>query len=320
MNEVINGDSLEIIKTIEDESVHLILSDIPYGISFEEWDVLHSNTNSALLGSSPAQEKAGSVFKKRGKPLNGWSEADKRIPQEYYEWCSKWAPDWLRVLKPAGSVFIFAGRRLAHRCISAMEDAGFIYKDMISWEKEAASHRAQRVSLVYERRGDIENAEKWAGWRLGNLRPLFEPILWFMKPYKLGGTLTDNIMEYGVGAYNCAEWNMYNPLTSNMIKVSSDSNDHGKHPTQKPIALMEALIKLTTQEGQMVLDPFCGSGSTLVAAKKLNRKYIGIEFSEKFCKIARERLETETLEKKQKVKKKKKNDDIPQQLSFDDLK
>lgn len=62
------------------------------------------------------------------------------------------------------------------------------------------------------------------------------------------------------------------------------------------------------------------SGSTLVAAKKLNRKYIGIEFSEKFCKIARERLETETLEKKQKVKKKKKNDDIPQQLSFDDLK
>ena len=240
--------------------------------------------------------------------------------QEYYEWCSKWAPDWLRVLKPAGSVFIFAGRRLAHRCISAMEDAGFIYKDMISWEKEAAPHRAQRVSLVYERRGDIENAEKWAGWRLGNLRPLFEPILWFMKPYKLGGTLTDNIMEYGVGAYNCAEWNMYNPLTSNMIKVSSDSNDHGKHPTQKPIALMEALIKLTTQEGQMVLDPFCGSGSTLVAAKKLNRKYIGIEFSEKFCKIARERLETETLEKKQKVKKKKKNDDIPQQLSFDDLK
>lgn len=320
MNEVINGDSLEIIKTIEDESVHLILSDIPYGISFEEWDVLHSNTNSALLGSSPAQEKAGSVFKKRGKPLNGWSEADKRIPQEYYEWCSKWAPDWLRVLKPAGSVFIFAGRRLAHRCISAMEDAGFIYKDMISWEKEAAPHRAQRVSLVYERRGDIENAEKWAGWRLGNLRPLFEPILWFMKPYKLGGTLTDNIMEYGVGAYNCAEWNMYNPLTSNMIKVSSDSNDHGKHPTQKPIALMEALIKLTTQEGQMVLDPFCGSGSTLVAAKKLNRKYIGIEFLEKFCKIARERLETETLEKKQKVKKKKKNDDIPQQLSFDDLK
>lgn len=79
MNQVIHGNSLEIIKVIEDESIHLILSDIPYGISFEDWDVLHHNTNSALLGSSPAQEKAGKVFKKRGKPLNGWSEADKKF-------------------------------------------------------------------------------------------------------------------------------------------------------------------------------------------------------------------------------------------------
>ena len=296
MNQVIHGNSLEIIKVIEDESIHLILSDIPYGISFEDWDVLHHNTNSALLGSSPAQEKAGKVFKKRGKPLNGWSEADKKIPKEYYEWCSKWAGDWLRVLKPGGSVFVFAGRRLAHRCIAAMEDAGFIYKDMICWEKETAPHRAQRVSLVYERRGDQENAEKWEGWRLGNLRPLFEPILWFMKPYKIGGTLADNIVEHGVGAYNYIEWSKYNSLTSNMIKVTSNSNDHRKHQTQKPVALMESLIKLTTQEGQIVLDPFCGSGSTLVAAKKLKRNYIGIEFSEEFCNIARERLENEISE------------------------
>ena len=290
MNEILNGDSVKLIKTLSDNSVHLILSDIPYGISFEDWDVLHSNTNSALLGSSPAQEKAGSVFKKRGKPLNGWSEADKKIPKQYYEWCSEWAPDWLRVLKPGGSVFVFAGRRLAHRCIAAMEDAGFIYKDMISWEKETAPHRAQRVSLVYKRRGDSANEKYWEGWRLGNLRPLFEPILWFMKPYKIGGTLADNIAEYGVGAYNCIDWNDYNPLTANMIKVESDKNDHGKHPTQKPVSLMEALIKLTKQKNQIVLDPFCGSGSTLVAARRLGRNYIGIEISEKFCEIARRRV------------------------------
>ena len=59
---------------------------------------------------------------------------------------------------------------------------------------------------------------------------------------------------------------------------------------------MESLIKLTTQEGQIVLDPFCGSGSTLVAAKKLKRNYIGIEFSEEFCNIARERLVNEISE------------------------
>ena len=54
---------------------------------------------------------------------------------------------------------------------------------------------------------------------------------------------------------------------------------------------MEALIELTTIEGQIVLDPFCGSGSTLVASKRLGRNYIGIEQDESFCKIARERLE-----------------------------
>ena len=49
-------DSVEAIKDIPDESVHLILSDIPYGIGAETWDVLHNNTNSAYLGQSPAQE------------------------------------------------------------------------------------------------------------------------------------------------------------------------------------------------------------------------------------------------------------------------
>ena len=195
MNRVELGDSIKLIKTLEDESVHLILSDIPYGINFEEWDVIHTNTNRALLGSSPAQAKS-SVFKSRGKPLNGWSEADKKISREYYEWYLKWAPDWYRVLKPGASCFVFAGRRMAHRCICAMEDSGFIFKDMISWEKGAAAYRAQRVSCVFDRRNDFENAQKWEGWKIGNLRPLFEPILWFMKPYPIGGTLTYNKINY----------------------------------------------------------------------------------------------------------------------------
>ena len=66
-----NMNGIELIKNIETESVHLILSDIPYGISFADWDILHDNTNSALGGSSPAQHKTGSGFKMRGKPING---------------------------------------------------------------------------------------------------------------------------------------------------------------------------------------------------------------------------------------------------------
>lgn len=295
MNRVELGDSLELIKTLEDESVHLILSDIPYGINYDEWDVLHNNTNSALLGSSPAQSKS-TVFKSRGKPLNGWSEADKNISKEYYEWCLKWAPDWYRVLKPGASCFIFAGRRMAHRCICAMEDSGFIFKDMISWEKDAAAYRAQRVSCVFNRRNDSENSKKWEGWKIGNLRPLFEPILWFMKPYPIGGTLTDNIINYEVGGYNelalknSETLNSGLEICSNILKVKTEPSDRGLHPTQKAVSLMETLIKLVTKENQVVLDPFCGCGTTLVAAKNLNREYIGFEINKTYYNNILKRL------------------------------
>lgn len=297
-NNIICGNCIEEIKKIESNAIHLILSDIPYGISMDTWDVLHNNTNSSLLGTSPAQNKS-TLFKKRGKPLNGWSEADKKIPVEYYNWCSSWTNEWLRVLKPGASCFIFAGRRFAHRCICAMEDAGFIFKDMLAWEKDAAAHRAQNVKVVFERRNDLDNLDRWDGWKIGNLRPLFEPILWFMKPYPIGGTLTDNIAINKVGGYN-EKYVKNNPLNnigieicSNIIKCKTESSDRGLHPAQKPIALMEFLIGLTTLENQIVLDPFCGCGSTLVAARNLNRKYIGIELSEEYCNVTAQRLNNE---------------------------
>lgn len=290
MNDILIGDSTVLIKKIAAESVHAIISDIPYGIGCDDWDVLHDNKNSALLGASKAQIKAGNIFKHRGKPLNGWSEADKNISKEYQFWCESWASEWLRVIKPGASAFIFAGRRMAHRCICALEDAGFIFKDMIAWEKEQAPHRAQRISVIYERRGDDENFHKWQNWRVGNLRPIFEPILWFMKPYTIGGTLADNVRDHEIGAFNNEAWKKYSADSSNVIKVNSQKTDHGLHPAQKPLALLRALIELVSVEGQVILDPFCGSGSTLVAAKQLGRKFIGIESDEKFVDVAKKRL------------------------------
>lgn len=278
------------MRQLKDDSIHLILSDIPYGIGAEDWDVLHGNNNSALLGSSPAQEKAGSVFKKRGKPINGWSEADKRIPLEYQQWCFSWTPEWFRTLKPGGSAVIFAGRRYAHRCICAMEDAGFNLKDIIAWMKPKAAHRAQRLSKVYERRGNKSLATEWKGWKVGNLRPIFEPVLWFVKPYKMGGTIADNVIVHGVGAYNEQAFGLREGRADNVITGGLAPNEGGLHPTQKPVALMQSLIELTTKEGQLVVDPFCGCGSTLVAAKLLGRQYAGCDLSEDYAKIARKRL------------------------------
>lgn len=295
LNNVYQADSIDAITAVPSETVHLILSDIPYGIGTDDWDVLHSNTNSAYLGSSPAQKALGGLFQMRRKPINGWSAADREIPRQYYDWCTSWAGEWLRVLKPGASAFIFAGRRLAHRCVSAMEDSGFSYKDMLAWLKQRAPHRAQRISVIFDRRGNSDSSRQWSGWRVGNLSPIFEPILWFVKPYPIGTTIADNVLTYGVGAYNEQAFLRYTHKHDNVLECSFANGESGLHPTQKPISLLKALIELATLEGQLVLDPFCGSGSTVLAAKSLNRLYLGFDTSNEYIEVAKKRLSTLSL-------------------------
>ena len=290
-NDIYQGDSMNLIGELRDETVHLILSDIPYGIGADDWDVLHTNNNAAYLGTSAAQQAAGSVFQKRRKPINGWCQADRDIPRQYQEWCSTWASEWLRVLKPGGSAILFSGRRFSHRCVSALEDAGFNFKDSLAWIRSTAPHRAQRLSVVYSRRGDEDSASEWEGWRVGNLRPLYEPILWFSKPYRIGGTIADNVLEHGVGAYDQESFMRSTGASNNVIKCGLSKGEGGLHPTQKPVKLMQTLIELTTQKGHLVIDPFAGSGSTLVAAKLLERRYIGFELNPEYVKVCKTRLE-----------------------------
>jgi site-specific DNA-methyltransferase (adenine-specific) len=300
IDRILWGDSIAELRAFPEECVHAIISDIPYGIAYDAWDVLHSNANAALGGASAAQREAGSVFRRRGKPLNGWSSADKAIPAEYQAWCATWASQWLRVLKPGGSCLLFAGRRYAHRCVVALEDAGFTFKDMLAWEKPTAPHRAQRVSQVYRRRGDVQSALRWADWRVGNLRPLFEPILWLQKPYPTGGTLADTLLTHGVGGWNEAALKGFaaqdggtDLADSNILRIAAGREDHGLHPAQKPLRLMERLVSLVTPEGATVLDPFAGSGTTCLAAKRQGRRFIGIEVDANFARIAQERVAME---------------------------
>jgi len=157
--------------------------------------------------------------------------------------------------------------------------------------RQRAPHRAQRISIVYERRGDHANSLAWHGWRVGNLRPTFEPVLWFTKPYKIGGTIADNVLSYGIGAFNEEAFLKYESSPDNVLRSGFAPGETGFHPTQKPVRLMQALIELATQKGQIILDPFCGSGSTLVAAKLTGRKYIGIELDARYVETAKKRLE-----------------------------
>lgn len=73
---------------------------------------------------------------------------------------------------------------------------------------------------------------------------------------------------------------------------------YGKHPTQKPIYLLRRIIEASTNPGDLILDPFCGTSTTGVAAKFLGRQYIGIDIEEKYIQISAKRLQQEKINEK----------------------
>ena len=99
------------------------------------------------------------------------------------------------------------------------------------------------------------------------------------------------------GIKNYGDVRVYNDKHPKSILEVSNADQKGKvHPTQKPVALMEYLIKTYTLEGETVLDFTMGSGTTGVACKNLNRDFIGIEKNETYFKIAKERIENHSVE------------------------
>ncbi|QDP50370.1 MAG: putative modification methylase [Prokaryotic dsDNA virus sp.] len=276
---LMQGDCLERMKEIPDDSVDVVLSDIPYGIDFSAWDVTHDNKNSALLGSSPAQE-ASTLFKTRGKPKNGWSKEDVNRTKEFQTFCEGWFRELYRILKPCSPLILLTGRQNQHRCTIAGEDSGFIFKDCLVWDKQTAPFRAQNINKVLSARGH----EPVGGeYRLGCLAPVAEPILWMFKPYPIGTTITDCFLSNRLGCFESST------LKTNLISYPSRIKDK-KHETEKPTGLMEILVKTFSVENHTVLDMFCGSGTTGVACKNLNRKFIGIEMDETYFNIAKERI------------------------------
>jgi len=82
-------------------------------------------------------------------------------------------------------------------------------------------------------------------------------------------------------------------LWDDIQMISSQSSERLGYPTQKPVALLERIIKTASDKGDIVLDPFCGCGTTLVAAQKLGRRWIGIDISPTACKLMKKRLQKE---------------------------
>ena len=212
-----------------------------------------------------------------GKDFNG--RKDKWTNDEdYLNWCYQWIELLLKKLKNSGSLYI-------------MTSTQFIpYFDIYLRDKiEILS----RIVWSYDSSG--VQAKNYYG-------SMYEPILFCVKDKKKYTFNSDEILvEAKTGSKRkLIDYRKNPPQPYNTKKVPGNvwdfprvryrMSEYENHPTQKPIALLERIIKASTNEGDIVLDPFSGTFTTSYVAKKLNRKSIGIEIDEDYSKIGIRRV------------------------------
>lgn len=213
-----------------------------------------------------------------GKNFNG--KIDKWETEEsYLEWCYEWIDLCIQKLKLNGSFYVMTATQFMP------------YFDIHLRKKLTILSR-----LVWSYDSSGVQAKKYYG-------SMYEPILFCVKD-KNNYTFNTNdiLVEAKTGAkrklidYRKAVPTVYNSekIPGNVWefpRVRYRMDEYENHPTQKPIALLERIIKASSNEGNLVLDPFSGTFTTCFVAKELNRKSIGIELQDEYVKIGLRRLQ-----------------------------
>ena len=240
MNNLMQGDCLELMKNIPDGSVDMILTDPPYGTIKNRWDnVIDFN----LM----------------------WLELN-------------------RIIKPNGAIALFGNEPFTSLLITS-NLKGFKYR--LDWDKKIPS------GVGYAKYRPMQQTEDICVFTLKGEKSFYYPQMMKRdKPIKSGGnSVKDDTCSTLAGIDTSKAFKKTYEYKNPITLLSFDKVRKGSvHPTQKPVALLEYLIKTYTQENETVLDFTMGSGSTGVACKNTNRHFIGIELDETYFNISQERI------------------------------
>jgi len=301
LNDVYKGDCLDHMKPLADNSVDLCLTDPPYFL-----DKLDDTWNKEVVDSKKYQNK-GTV-----RSLPAGMKFDRNQGKKFYDFYLRVSKEIMRILKPGGFFLSFSSPRLYHRMACAVDDAGFYVRDQMIWLYTQNQVKAQGMSNFIKKTKGLTQKEKdkyvkeFEGWKTPQIRSNHEPICLAQK--SLDGTFLMNQIKHGVGLINCNIKVGNNKFVSNILSSEKiyeeidshfligkprkeEKGDYNDHKTVKPLILCQHLISLTTLPEALVFDPFVGSGTTCVAAKLLNRNYIGFDLDENNIKISKRRLE-----------------------------
>lgn len=272
---ITNGNCEEILSQFGENTFHSCITDPPYGMGMEHWD--HSVPS-----------------------VDIWREV-------------------YRTLRPGAFCLAFCSPELYHRLACNVEDAGFTIKDQIMWMTTTKMPKFNRLKPAHEPivvaqkpyKGSLK--DNHAEWGCGLIDTENTRVPWDKKPptgwvaqggkrrtFGKDGKTTGTQKEFGTVDANPAgryPSNIIGEVQSEHQKyfyapraTRKEKGEDNDHPTVKPVSLMEYLIRIYSPVNSTVLDPFCGSGSTGVAAVSTGRQFVGIDLEEHYCQIAADRL------------------------------
>lgn len=256
------GDSLKILELFPEESVDMIFADPPYNLSNGGFTV-HAG-------------RMVSVNKGDWDKSKGFSDD--------YEFHYNWLKACKRVLKPNGTLWVSGTYHSIYQCGHALQSLGYHILNDISWFKPNA---APNLSCRY-------------------FTASHETLIWARKSKSAKHVFNYNLMKNWEKNYKksfqcvyCkrnSEHELFHQFAKQMRSVWAinppppEEKKHTKHPTQKPLALLERIITASTNKGDLILDPFTGSSTTGLAAVKLGRKFVGIDTEKKYLDLSIKRF------------------------------
>ncbi len=244
LNKIHQGDCLDLLKQIPDNSVDMTFADPPFNL-------------------------------KKGYK----SYKDSLALQEYLEWCEAWILEMVRVTKPTGSIFLHnIPKWLTYYAGILNEVADF--KHWISWDAPTAP---MGKTLQPNHYGILFYAKNTKELKFYEVR----------YPHKRDRKTNFLSKDYGGKK---AGLHPFGPLLSDVwtdIHRVKHNKYRDEHPCQLPIHLLERIILMSTDENDIVLDPFSGTGTTALASKRLGRQYIGFELDSEYVEITRNKLAQE---------------------------
>lgn len=262
--QILTGDALQVLPGLESNSAQVVIADPPYyRVLDEAWD-------------------------------NEWRTAD-----DYLQWTLRWARECKRILRDDGLLYIFGqlGKRehiWLHTCSLLAKEMQF--HDMLIWDR-AVGYNERRDSFTPQYEMILVLRQS------ADAKPYFDKDA-VRIPYdekKIAAYLGDKRYQDKQAREAHLRKGKY---ATNILRVPSlkgSSKEKVGHPSQKPVALIAQLLRASSRESDLVLDPFLGSGSTAAAAEVNNRRWIGVEKNPEYVEIAKRRIEAGNAQKKFKL-------------------